>query len=95
LATNEQSSPVVVGGVLWIGTADGHLDAFDPASGALLWVGITGGPVVSSPAVADGVVYVGSDDGNLYAFDLNAGPVAPARPRMASLRPNYALGVKR
>lgn len=73
------ASPVVVGGVLYVGTFAGSLSAFDAAgqtncSGAPrvcapLWTGQTGGPIEGSVAVSRGVAYVGSGDGDLYAFD--------------------------
>jgi outer membrane protein assembly factor BamB len=74
------SSPAVAGGVVYVGSNDGKLYAFDAAGGAAtctgtpgvcvpLWVGATGGAVFSSPAVSNDVVYVGSADKKLYAFD--------------------------
>jgi hypothetical protein len=90
-----RSSPAVAGGVLYVGSFDHRLYAFD-ASGcgaaacSPLWTG-RGGEIFSSPAVADGVVYVGANDGKLYAYDLVAGPTAPARPTATTLRPNYRL----
>jgi outer membrane protein assembly factor BamB len=73
------SSPAVVKGVVYVGSEDHKLYAFDaggstncsgrPKSCAPLWTATTGGSVVSSPAVVNGVVYVGSKDGKLYAFD--------------------------
>src|SRR5579862_528260 len=60
------SSPAVVSGVVYIGSTDGNLYAFD-ANGcgnsecSALWTGFTGDAIYSSPAVADGVVYVGSN----------------------------------
>jgi outer membrane protein assembly factor BamB len=74
------SSPAVANGVVYVGSVEGELYAFDAAgatgcSGAPktcspLWTATTGGAIYSSsPAVANGVVYVGSDDGKLYAFD--------------------------
>jgi outer membrane protein assembly factor BamB len=65
------SSPSVVNGVVYVGSEDGKLYAFDATGGSLLWTGTTGGAVDSSPAVVNGVVYVGSWDANLYAFDAN------------------------
>ena len=75
------SSPAVAKGVVYVGSDDGNLYAFDATSTSgcylydctPLWTALTGGPVSSSPSVVDGVVYVGSDDGNLYAFDANGG----------------------
>jgi outer membrane protein assembly factor BamB len=69
----------VVNGVVYVGSDDGKLYAFDaagnsncsgvPKTCAPLWTGSTGRSIFSSPAVVNGVVYIGSDDGNLYAFD--------------------------
>jgi outer membrane protein assembly factor BamB len=77
------SSPAVANGVVYIGTRDGHLDAFGAASGTLLWTAATGGSVDSAPAVADGVVYAGCSNNfepvgqtcgaNLYAFGATNG----------------------
>jgi eukaryotic-like serine/threonine-protein kinase len=72
------ASPTVSGGVVYIGSSDHKLYAFDAAgvtrcSGspkvcAPLWTATTDDFIHSSAAVANGVVYVGSDDGKLYAF---------------------------
>jgi len=76
----QNSSPAVAGGVVYVGSDDFELYAFDATgvtgcSGVLpnktctpLWHGVTGSWVVSSPAVANGVVYVGSADHKLYAY---------------------------
>ncbi len=79
-----QGSPTVVNGVVYVGSNDYKLYAFDAAGGSgrcsgtpktctPLWTAATGGVVTPSPAVAGGVVYVGSDDGTLYAFDAAGG----------------------
>lgn len=67
------SSPAVAGGMVYVGSSDGHLYALDAASGALRWKQRTGDVVHASPAVADGVAVVGSWDGALYAFDAASG----------------------
>ena len=70
------SSPAVANGVVYVGSGDHELYAFN-ASGCGTttcppsWTATTGGAIDSSPAVANGVVYVGSDDNKLYAFNAS------------------------
>jgi outer membrane protein assembly factor BamB len=88
-----QSSPAVANGVVYVGSADAHLYAFNAQTGAQLWSALTGSLSFSSPAVANGVVYIGSDDTHLYAYALppNQQLKPPARPNPASLHPNLRL----
>jgi outer membrane protein assembly factor BamB len=75
----ELSSPAVANGVVYVGSDDHKVYAFDaagttncsgsPKSCTPLWTATTGDFVGSSPTVANGVVYVGSDDHKVYAFD--------------------------
>ena len=67
------SSPVVAGGVVYVGSADKKLYALDAATGARIWSYATAGAVYSSPAVSGGVVYVGSDDKKIYAINTADG----------------------
>jgi len=69
------SSAAVANGIVYVGSTDNHLYAFDAKSGVLVWQAATGGFIMSSPAVKNGVVYVGSDDGLIYAFDAQTGAV--------------------
>jgi outer membrane protein assembly factor BamB len=68
------SSPVVVDGVVYVGSADRKLYAFDAGCGHggetcdPLWTATTSDRIASTPAVAGGVVYIASQDGGLYAF---------------------------
>jgi outer membrane protein assembly factor BamB len=62
------SSPLVIGGTVYVGSDDGRLYAFDAATGAAVWSFRTGGKISISPAAAGGMVLVGSNDGNLYAL---------------------------
>ncbi|WP_136716904.1 outer membrane protein assembly factor BamB family protein [Halorientalis salina] len=68
-----QSSPAVVNGTVYVGSADDSLYAVDAATGEAQWTFETGGSVRSSPAVVNGTVYVGSDDNHLYAVDAATG----------------------
>ena len=68
------SSPAVVDGVVYVGSFDGKLYAFN-ANGCApatlcqpLWSGATGNDITSSPAVVKGTVFIGSADHKLYAF---------------------------
>ncbi len=73
------SSAAVANGVLYVGSTDDKLYAFDaagatgcsgnPKTCSPLWTATTGGRIFSSPDVANGVVYVGTEDDKLYAFD--------------------------
>ena len=57
------SSPVVAGGIVYVGSGDHNLYAFDASCRATcqpLWTYATGSPIWSSPVVADGIVYVDS-----------------------------------
>jgi outer membrane protein assembly factor BamB len=67
------SSPAVVNGVVYAGSADDNVYALDENTGALLWKYSTAGSVNSSPAVAGGVAYAGSEDGNVYALNASTG----------------------
>jgi outer membrane protein assembly factor BamB len=68
------SPPVVVDGVVYVGSSDGSVYALYASTGALQWSYATGGGITySSAAVANGVVYVGSTDGNVYALDAKTG----------------------
>lgn len=89
------SSAVVDDGIVYIGSQDGKLYAFDAISGQQKWVAATGGAIDSSPAAANGIVYVGSEDHKLYAFDMLTGHLKWAVGLGASLdsSPTLAYGV--
>jgi outer membrane protein assembly factor BamB len=63
------STPLVVGEVVYVGSDDSTFYAFDAASGKRLWSFTTGASVSSSPTYGEGLILVGSDDGALYAFE--------------------------
>src|SRR5580704_1656540 len=88
------SSPAVVNGVVYIGSVDAKLYAFDAAGNTNcsgtpktcfpLWTASTGGTIYSSPTVANGIVYIGSQDANLYAFDAAGNTNCSGTPKTCS-----------
>ena len=62
------SSPVVTGGRVYVGSSDGHLYVLDLASGRKLWEFDAGAGITTSPAVAAGRLVIGSRDGRVYVF---------------------------
>jgi outer membrane protein assembly factor BamB/formylglycine-generating enzyme required for sulfatase activity len=68
-----KASPVVVGGVLYVGSGNGSFYALDAVSGAVKWSFKTGGPVYTTATVSDGAVFFVSMDGKLYALDAKSG----------------------
>jgi len=91
------SAPAVANGVVYVGSTDTNIYAFDALTGAALWSATTGDAIVSSPTVADGFVYVGSNDGRLYAFAIDGGDNVSYKrqhtqpPSFATLHPDYRL----
>jgi outer membrane protein assembly factor BamB len=65
----EDSSPAVVGGVVYVGADNGWVYALNASTGAKKWNYTTGDLVRSSPAIAGGFIYLGSEDGKVYAFE--------------------------
>ena len=71
-----RSSPVVAGGVVYIGSSDGHVYAIGARSGAVRWKTAFGAPVTSTPAVGNGLVYVNGRDRTFRALRVADGRVA-------------------
>jgi outer membrane protein assembly factor BamB/tRNA A-37 threonylcarbamoyl transferase component Bud32 len=71
------STPAVdrTDGLLFVGSVDWNVYAFDARTGWAVWRYRTSGPVISSPALANGVVFIGSADKHLYALDARSGRV--------------------
>ena len=63
-----ESSPVVAGGRVVVGSDDGRVYVVSLADGSEVWNYDIGQPVQSSPAVVDGYIVIGSDDGYVYCF---------------------------
>jgi outer membrane protein assembly factor BamB len=69
------AAPTVVDGVVYLGTSDGMLSAFDAATSALVWSTLVDGALEDVPAVVNGIVYVHSDAGTVYALNASTGTV--------------------
>jgi outer membrane protein assembly factor BamB len=63
------STPLVIGETVYVGSDDRHFYAFDAASGKKLWSYRTAGSISSSPTYGEGLILIGSNDGFLYAFE--------------------------
>ena len=90
------SSSAVANGVVYVGSEDHNLYAFNAQTGAEVWSAPTSFYIDSSPAVANGVVYVGSTDSNLYAFNAQTGAQlwkAPTGSYISTSSPAVANGV--
>jgi outer membrane protein assembly factor BamB len=68
-----RSSPVIFGGMVYVGSSDGHLYALHAGTGRLSWRFDPHSAVTSSPAVNDGSVFFQSHDGTIYALIRTTG----------------------
>lgn len=71
-------SPVVSNGIVYVGTVQGTLVAFNASTGSIVWTFNANGPIYGSPTIHNGIAYFGTVDspgggviGN-YAYALNA-----------------------
>lgn len=67
------SSPVIASGVLYVGSKDGGVYAFDRTSGEIRWRFQTANEVQATPVVESGTAFIGSNDFSLYAIDELSG----------------------
>jgi carboxypeptidase T len=63
-----ESSPAISNGVVYVGSNEGNVYAFNATTGSKLWNYTAGGVIYSSPAISNGVIYIGRKD----VFALNA-----------------------
>ena len=71
-----ESSPVIAGGVAYIGAGNGDLVAIDMATGKTKWKYKTGAELgESTPAVGGGAVFIGDLRGGFHAVDAATGRV--------------------
>jgi len=73
-----RSSPVVHGGMVYVGAYDNNLYALQASDGAFKWKFATEGGIASTPAldVDNQNVIIGSEDGTVYAINMRTGRIA-------------------
>ncbi len=67
------SSPLLHQGVLYVGSMDGQVYAFNAQDGWPVWRFRANKPVISSAAVDGNLLFIGSVDNSLYAVDIRSG----------------------
>jgi outer membrane protein assembly factor BamB len=90
-----ESSPLVVGQTVYVGSQDGRLYALDAGTGRERWSFQTGGKIKGGAAFADGAVFVGSYDGRVYAIEARSGRLRWAASVGAPIYATPAIGAGR
>jgi outer membrane protein assembly factor BamB len=71
-----ESSPLFSHGIVYFGTTDGRVHAWNAKTGTERWNYNTGGPVKGSPALKNGRIFIGNyDTGNFFALNARTGAV--------------------
>ena len=73
------STPLIVGETVYVGSDDKNFYAFEAATGKKIWSYGTKGRVSSSPNYGEGLILIGSNDGFLYAFEEVSKEASPQR----------------
>ncbi len=84
-------SPVVVAGVVYVGSVDGNVYAINLSTGKTVWSRDAGAPVLGSPAVVGGVVYVGTSQ-TVGLLGLGSGHIYALRAGTGSVKWSRAIG---
>jgi outer membrane protein assembly factor BamB len=82
------ASPVISNGKVFIGSGDGHMYAFDSATGTTLWIGPTQNSLFGGSAAVTGrLVFAGTGNQPLLAYDADTGEIAWTSDLIASASP--------
>jgi len=72
---SSESSLLIVGRLMYLGSWDGSVYAVDVRTRRVRWKTATDGEIDSSPAYSDGTVFIGTNGGSVYALDARTGAV--------------------
>jgi len=72
---SSESSPLVVGRRVYVGSWDHRVYALGLGTGKVLWSTLLGGEVDSSAAYSGGIVFVGDNSGTVTALDARTGAI--------------------
>lgn len=75
LASASESSPLITGGRVYLGSQDGTVYALDASNGAIRWRWRAAGPVKAAIAYSAGRLFVGDYTGGMTALTASAGHV--------------------
>jgi len=70
-----ESSPLVVGGLVYVGSWDHRIYALGLGTGKTVWSTLLDGEPQSSAAYADGTVFIGDNSGTVTALDARSGAI--------------------
>jgi outer membrane protein assembly factor BamB len=90
-----ESSPLVLGRTLYVGSWDGRLYALDRRTGRELWSFPTGGKIKGAAASHDGTLFFGSYDGRVYAVGAAGGSLRWSRALGGPIYANPAIAGNR
>ena len=68
-----EASPVVIDGIIYVGSQSGEFYAIELASGELKWTFEAEGPISAPGAAFDGTVFLGDTYGFVYALNGETG----------------------
>lgn len=68
-----ESSPVIKGNTLYVGSGDGHIYAVSLYSGEIKWKFDTQSSIAADPTISGNLVYSNTLDGHLYAVNRRTG----------------------
>jgi outer membrane protein assembly factor BamB len=81
-----ESSPLLVNGLVVLGSFDDHVYALDARTGRVRWRFRAGDDVKGGPAFVDGTIYFGAYDGKVYAVSARSGALRWESESQAGLR---------